>query len=80
MLYPTLAPEFLPEGKPFQYRSAKTTTGYIRNLVRRPQRSGKMTGPRFRHSFKLFILLFALDDASYTMHILVVALWGVNTG
>ena len=41
--------------------------------------SGRITGPRFKHSFKLFILLPALDDALYTIRIFVVALLGVNT-
>ena len=52
---------------------------FIQNLNNNPQRSSRITGPLYKHSFRLKFVFFVFAEALYTMQTLVVSFTGVNT-
>jgi len=60
--------------------SANITIGWSLRHSKTPLKSGKSTGPRYRHSFRLLTPFLAFTEASYTTLNLVVSFIGVRIG
>ena len=59
--------------------SAIVAIGERQNLINRSHKSSNITGPWYRHSFKLLLIFLVFTEALYTTLTLVVVLAGVIT-